>query len=125
MALAACRIALVLVFLFAAVMCCTSAVQAQQKISYVDLVNRMTDLERLAVLPAVGEKCGQWSSYDRASKYDETTGKYINWGANSDGNGIIRNEGTRVVMAEMTGPGCIWRIWSAKADKGHVQDLPR
>ena len=24
-------------------------------------------------------------------------------------------------MAEMKGPGCIWRIWSAAAEKGHVK----
>ncbi len=53
--------------------------------------------------------------------YDEKTGKYIDWDANGDGNGIIRTEGDRVVMAEMKGPGCIWRIWSAAAGKGHVK----
>jgi hypothetical protein len=81
----------------------------------------MTDLERLAVLPAPGETCAQWSSYDRASKYDAATGKYIAWGANGDGNGIIRKEGEQAVMAEMEGPGCIWRIWSARAMEGHVK----
>ena len=25
------------------------------------------------------------------------------------------------VMAEMEGPGCIWRIWSALAEQGHVK----
>ena len=66
-------------------------------------------------------QCAQWSSYDRASKYDEATGKYVNWDANGDGGGIIRREGEQVVMAEMEGPGCIWRIWSATAEKGHVK----
>ena len=47
---------------------------AQEKLSYVDLVKRLTDLERLAVLPQPGEKCVQWSSFDRRSKYDEATG---------------------------------------------------
>ena len=28
-------------------------------------------------------------------------------------------------MAEMKGPGCIWRIWSAAARQGARQDLPR
>ena len=41
--------------------------------------------------------------------------------ANGDGGGIIRTEGDKVVMAEMKGPGCIWRIWSAAAEKGHVK----
>lgn len=91
------------------------------RLTYPDLVARMTGLEHLAVLPLPGEKCTQWSSWDRASKYDEKTGKYINWGANGDGNGIIRTEDNRVVMAEMEGPGCIWRIWSARAQEGHVK----
>jgi len=107
------------VFVVAAAM--VSSVQAQEKLTYVDLVKRLTDLERLAVLPAPGDTCSQWSSYDRASKYDEATGKYIRWDANGDGGGIIRREGDLVVMAEMEGPGCIWRIWSAKADAGHVK----
>ncbi|MGA2617675.1 MAG: glycoside hydrolase family 172 protein [Thermoguttaceae bacterium] len=93
----------------------------QDSISYADLVRRMTDLERLAVLPAAGEKCGQWSSYDRASRYDEKTGKYVAWDANGDGNGFIRREGRQFVLAEMQGPGCIWRIWSAAPQQGHVR----
>ena len=85
----------------------------------------MTDLSRLAVLPEAGEKCGQCSSYDRASKYDEKTGKYVDWDANGDGNGFIRKEGKQIVMAEMDGPGCIWRIWSAAPAKGPREDLSR
>ena len=61
------------------------SVTAAEQLSYVDLVQRMTDLEHLAVLPAKGETCQQWSSYDRASRYDESTGKYVAWGANGDG----------------------------------------
>ena len=67
--------------------------RAETALTYADLVRRMTDLERLAVLPLPGENAAQWSSYDRASKYDEKTGKYIHWDANGDGNGIIRKEG--------------------------------
>lgn len=89
--------------------------------TYLDLARRLTDLEALAVLPPPGEKCQQWSSYDRASRYDEATGKYVNWSANSDGRGIIRREGDKEVLAEMDGPGVIWRIWSARADIGHVR----
>jgi len=94
---------------------------AQERLSYVDLVKRLTDLERLAVLPQPGEKCAQWSSYDRRSKYDEATGKYVAWSANGDGTGIIRKEGDREVFAEMEGPGVIWRIWSARTANGHVK----
>jgi len=97
------------------------AARAQETLTYAKLVERMTDLARLAALPEPGENCGQCSSYDRASKYDAKTGKYVNWDANGDGDGIIRREGDRVVMAEMKGPGCIWRIWSAAAGQGHVK----
>ena len=56
-----------------------SASRSEDAFSYSDLIARMTDLTHPAVLPAVGETCKQWSSYDRASKYDETSGKYIRW----------------------------------------------
>jgi len=91
------------------------------ELTYVDLINRLTDLEHLATLPAAGEKCEQWSSYDRKSKYDGGGGKYVNWFANGDGTGIIRKEGETQVFAEMEGPGVIWRIWSALAKQGHVK----
>ncbi len=105
---------------------CTGAFGADadstpMKLTYVDLVKRLTDLEHLATLPAPGEKTAQWSSYDRASRYDEATHKYVRWDANGDGNGIIRRENGKLVFAEMTGPGCIWRIWSATPKEGHVR----
>jgi hypothetical protein len=96
-------------------------VVAAESLTYVDLVRRLTDLERLAVLPAPGERCEQWSSYDRASRYDAATGKYLNWDANGDGDGYIRKEGGQFVFAEMEGPGCIWRIWSAAPKEGRVR----
>lgn len=95
--------------------------RAAQELTYVDLVNRLLDLERLAVLPEPGETCQQWSSYDRASRYDAAADRYIAWDANGDGNGIIRHEGKLQVFAEMEGPGCIWRIWSALSEKGRVK----
>jgi len=109
--------------LIAAVTCLVlgQIASAQQSVSYVDLIKRLTDLERLAVLPGPGEKCMQWSSYDRRSKYDAKTGKYVAWGANGDGTGLIRTEGDRQVFAEIEGPGVIWRIWSARTGGGHVK----
>jgi hypothetical protein len=98
-----------------------STARAEQTLTYADLVGRMTDLSHVAVLPVDGEKCAQWSSYDRASQYDEKTGKYVGWDANGDGSGVIRQEGKQIVMAEMEGPGCIWRIWAAAGFKGHVR----
>lgn len=96
------------------------AAQAET-LTYSDLISRLTDLSRLAILPGVGEKTAQWSSYDRASRYDAGSGKYEGWDANGDGSGIIRKEGDSLVLAEMEGPGCIWRIWSAEPQKGHVK----
>ena len=98
-----------------------SLASSQPVLTYVDLVHRLTDLERLATRPAPGEKTAQWSSYDRASRYDAATGKYVAWDANGDGGGYIRKEGDQFVMAEMTGPGCLWRIWSAAPKEGHVR----
>jgi hypothetical protein len=94
---------------------------AEKSLGYAELVARMTDLSYLAVLPEPGERCGQCSSYDRRSKYDKESGSYVNWKANGDGGGFIRREGNQIVMAEMKGPGCIWRIWSACARKGRVR----
>lgn len=91
------------------------------EMTYIDLVNKLTDLEGLAAYPSIGEKCMQFSSYCRASYYDEQTGKYIDWSDNNDWGGIIREESNTVVLAEMEGPGCIWRIWSATANDGHVK----
>ncbi len=43
--------------------------------SYADLVGRMLDLEYPATMPPAGEKCSQWASWDRSSRYDAETGK--------------------------------------------------
>ena len=94
---------------------------AGTSLSYIDLIDRLADLEQLAVLPDPGEQCAQWSSYDRKSCYDVSTSKYVQWDANGDGDGIIRKEGGKLVLAEMQGPGCIWRIWSADPREGHVR----
>ncbi len=94
---------------------------AATTLTYTDLVRRLTDLEGVATLPLPGEKGALASSYDRASRYDEATGKYIKWDANGDGHGIIRKEGDNEVLAEITGPGVIWRIWSATPKAGHVR----
>jgi hypothetical protein len=100
-----------------------SAVRAEDY-TYADLLAMRTDLERLAVLPQPGERCAQFSSYDRRSHYVAATGTYQNWDANGDGRGMVRREGNHWVMAEMTGPGCIWRIWSARPGDGHVKVYP-
>ena len=98
-----------------------AAVFAAETLTYRDLVRRYTDLERLAVLPDGSEKAAMASSYLRDSKYDAENDKYVGWGANGDGWGFIRKEGDSIVMAELEGPGCIWRIWSAAPEQGHVR----
>lgn len=81
---------------------------------YAWFLNRLIDLDHL-VVPENGQACKQFSSYDRASRYDEATGQYVNWDANGDSGQYVRTDPAtgEGVMAEMEGPGCIWRIWSA------------
>ena len=104
----------------AAVLFCNRA-DAQPQLTYSDLAMRMIDLEHLALLSDPGESSAMWSSYSRSSRYDEATGKYIDWGNNKDMRGIIRKVGDQEVLAEMEGPGVIWRIWSAIPKEGHVK----
>ena len=86
--------------------------------SYADLVNRLTDLKALATPPPTGEKTSLASSYDRRSRYDATNDRYIDWDANGDAEGT---DGDNVVLAEIRGPGCIFRTWTATAKAGHVK----
>jgi len=97
-----------------------SSLVASESLSYIDLVNRLTDLERLAVLPRPGERCAQFSSYERDSRYDAATDQYLDWGGNPDED-FVRKEGDRLVLAEMEGPGVIWHIWSARVKPGSVK----
>ncbi len=99
--------------------------RAEQTLTYPDLVGRLTDLARLATLPDRGETCAQWSSYDRASRYDEKTGKYVAWDANGDGGGIIRTRGRpgRHGRDERTGLHLAGLV--GRARPGTRQDLPR
>ena len=52
--------------------------------TYEELLARLTDLRRLA-RPAEGERSGCCSSYDRRSRYDADSGRYVDWDANDDG----------------------------------------
>jgi hypothetical protein len=93
-----------------------------ETLAYPDLVRRLWDMERLAVLPTPGERAGQWSSTDRRSRFDAATNTYVAWDADDDAAGYIREEpnGDRV-LAEMNGPGCIWRIWSEEPGPGRIR----
>lgn len=94
-----------------------------KSLSYSEVVHRMTDMKRLALLPELGESSGMFSSYDRKSEFNEETNQFINWSANNDGLSpqYIRKEGENMVLAEMEGPGAIVRIWSASPKQGHIK----
>ena len=92
--------------------------------SYVDIVNQMLDLEHIALLPKVGEKGAMFSSYDRAARYDADSDTYISWNANGDATGCIERygsgagSGSHYLIADIDGPGVIWRIWTAGGNDG-------
>jgi hypothetical protein len=91
---------------------------------YVQLLSRLTDAQQLAVLPAKGETVAMVSSFNRRSRYDASSDRYIDWGANADGgaNADLKPDADgNVVLADLKGPGCIWRIWAANSGKGHVK----
>ncbi len=85
---------------------------APTSMTYEDLLLGMIDLTRLPLPPKPGVTCKQFSSYDRASRID-ASGKKIDWQANADFGNYLRTEGDEWVMADMKGPGCVVRLWSA------------
>ncbi len=94
--------------------------------SYVDIVNQMLDMEHLARLPQAGETSGEWTSYDRSSRYDEENDVYVSWHSNGDGGGYsfpqeTTPKGNRRLVADLEGPGVMWRIWSAQAENGLIE----
>ena len=99
-----------------------SCAYASVSYSYVDLIGTLTNLEHLAELPSAGEKSAEWTSRDRASTCDSASGQYVNWSANNDGTGNLGTQADGgIIMAQMNGPGCIWRMWSAQVGTGHVK----
>lgn len=81
-------------------------------IDVASLLPEMTDLSRLAEFPNPVFIERQASSYDRASKTPGTP----EWMANADYGKYIRTENNgqeERVMADLTGPGAVVRIWSA------------
>lgn len=82
------------------------------------LLAALIDLDWLATSPPAGEKCVQFSSYDRASEKGRADPEA--WYANGDCGVFLRQEqhgeqGERSewVMADVDGPGAVVRIWSA------------
>lgn len=91
-------------------------------LSYIDIVNRMTDLAALAFPVSPGETCNESSAYNKKSRYNEETGHYENWGENFDeGYDAPRAADGGYIIAEMKGPGSIVRIWSADPRQGHIK----
>ena len=91
---------------------------AAEPVTLSSLLSEMNNRAAAARLPDPPYTCGQFSSYDRASKdpADATT-----WFANDDRGQMLRTEqitlpdgSTRAefVLADCTGPGAIVRIWS-------------
>lgn len=65
-------------------------------------------MARFDLLPMLRDtKCVQDSSYDRS-------------GGNGDAGNFFRKEGSTAVLADIRGPGCIYRFWSANA-AGHLR----
>ena len=92
--------------LFSAIALFSMSVVAQDTLSSPELVKRLYDIEYLATVPEKGEQSGNFSSYDRRSKYDTSTQTYVQWGANGDGTGFIRKEEDGIVVFEKEGPWC-------------------
>ena len=97
------------------------AASAQQTLTYADLVNRMTDLERLAVLPDRARRASSGPATTGPASTTRRPASTSHWDANGDGDGIIRKEGEQVVMAEMEGPGLHLADLVGPAEKGHVK----
>jgi hypothetical protein len=90
-------------------------------LAFTQIVSRLYDLGHLAEPPENGEKSGNWTSYSRRSHYDPSSDTYIDWSDGADGGGFLRKEGEHGVVAEVKGPGVIWRVWSAFPRQGHVK----
>jgi len=96
-----------------------------ETLTYADLCDRIYDLQHLSTPPAPGEKTSLASSWDRRSRYNAAEDKYLDWGANGDGNfggeQFRPMEGDKVVLMDVKGPGVIWRTWSATPGAGHIR----
>ena len=99
--------------------------RAGEKLTYADLVRRMTDLERLAVLPAAGRDVRPVVELRPRQQVRRGDRQVRRLGRQRRRQRHHPQEGDQVVLAEMEGPGCIWRIWSAGGRRRAREDLPR
>lgn len=98
-----------------AVGCCAAVACAQGPLlDYPALLERLVDVDWLMSPAPLGERCVQFSSYDRRAHQGPGT---PGWYANDDRGQHLRVEeraGTKqFVMVDTKGPGCVARIWSA------------
>ncbi len=99
----------------AAVAMVLGAASAQQRFTFEDLLQRLVEPAWLHRSPEVGERCVQWSSFDRASLRGPADPAA--WYANNDRGHYVRAVGREGhqehVLVDATGPGAIARVWSA------------
>lgn len=84
-------------------------------LDYPGLLARMVDVDWLAVPPRVGERCIQFSSFDRGS-VGAPYASEVSYANGDRGHYLSVGEegGVRTcLMAEASGPGVVTRIWSA------------
>jgi hypothetical protein len=91
-----------------------------ETVGYQELLSAMVDLKALATQPHPEEFCRQFSSYDRATRWDESKKTIVGNTANGDAGHFLRTEPAGEVLADMEGPGVVYRIWSANAE-GTIQ----
>lgn len=97
--------------------CLATVVCAQKpvRLDYPELLSRLVDVDWLWRRPAAGERCVQFSSFDRSSLAGP--GDAAKWYANDDRGKylrIVERDGVKEhVMVDAVGPGCVARIWSA------------
>jgi len=82
------------------------------------MLRRHATLGWLWQAPEPGERCVQFSSYDRRS--DGGAKQAVNWYANHDRGNYLRvvdgEHGKEYVMVDAAGPGCLTRLWSANPE---------
>lgn len=94
----------------------------QYDVRYLDMVERMLNMEELAYPATSGERTKESSAYNKLSRYDEETNSYLNWDQNWDEghDGPTTEDGGRI-FADIKGPGSIVRIWSANPQAGRLK----
>jgi hypothetical protein len=89
--------------------------QASSRLDYEPLLRRMVIADWLWQPPLAGERCVQFSSYDRRSQAGPADPDA--WYANGDRGqylGVVETAaGREHILADVQGPGCVARLWSA------------